>query len=80
MNFLHARQQFQVADVEFNSRPHRSQHRHARASGPVHLEARLHQVVNHLLNLALVRGFLHGNNHRKAFSSQLFASSLPWLC
>jgi hypothetical protein len=36
----------------------------------MHLKPHLHQVLNHLLNLPLVRHFLHCHNHKKisAFS------------
>jgi hypothetical protein len=76
MDFLHSRQQFQVANIKIDSRSHRAQHGLSRPRRPVHLKPQLHQVLNHLLNLPLVRNVLHRNNHRKvsASSSQLLAS------
>jgi DNA-binding response OmpR family regulator len=73
MDFLHPRQQFQVADIEIDPRSHRAQHGLPRPGRPVHLKPHLHQVLNHLLNLPLIRNILHRHNHKKtsASSSQL---------
>ncbi len=77
MDLLDAGQKFKVADVEVHLRAHRSQHGHARARGTVYLEAHLHQVFNHLLNLALIRRFLHCNDHKNASGVWLLARSHP---
>ena len=73
MNFLHSRQQLQDADVEINPRSHRAQHGLPRPGRPVHLKPHLHQVLNHLLNLPLIRHVLHCHNHKKISSSFLSA-------
>jgi hypothetical protein len=71
MDFLHARQQFQVADVKINPRTHRAQHGLPRPGRSVHLKPHLHQMLNHLLNLGFGRHVLHCHDHKKTFCPQL---------
>jgi hypothetical protein len=35
----------------------------------VHLKPHLHQMLNHLLNLPLIRHVLHRNNHKNVSAS-----------
>src|ERR1700722_5001918 len=64
MNFLHPRQQLEIANIKINPRPDRSQHGHPRPRRAVHFKSDLHQVLDHLLNQLLVRAFLHRHNHK----------------
>ena len=64
MNFLHPRQQLEIANIKINPRPDRSQHGHPRPGRAVHFKSDLHQVLDHLLNQLLVRAFLHRHNHK----------------
>jgi len=72
VHFLHARQQFEIADIEIDPRPDRPQNRHPRTSRPVHFKTQLHQVLDYLLYKRLIGTFLHRHNHKKpsAFSCQ----------
>ena len=71
MDFLYARQQFEIANIEINSRSDRSQHSHARTGRPVHLEPEFNQVLDDLLYQRLVSALLHGDDHK----NQLLALS-----
>jgi hypothetical protein len=65
MDFLHSRQQFEIADVEVNPGPDGTQNGHSRAGRPVDFESEFYQVLDDLLYERLVGAFLHGNNHKK---------------
>ena len=77
VHVMHAGKHFDVADVEVNAAAHRAQHRLPRTGAAVYLEAHLHQVVDHPLDLVFARAFQHRNDHGSLFALRysLFAVS-----
>src|SRR5439155_25181120 len=75
MDFLYSGEHLQIARIKVHASAHGSQHRLASAGGAMHRKAHPDQVFDHLLDLLIGRGFLHGNDHKVSRSSSVVRRS-----